>query len=146
MADRVEFLETDSVRLDIAVCRKVAELYAGGRGACVFAPTQADAQLYDALLWTFDDQSFVPHSLCGCAKGTEDRVAVTAEECNPNGADVLVVGGAVDGERILYLAGLFAEVIDFVPKTNAVLTVKARERFRILRDAGLPVSFTPQGR
>lgn len=146
MAATIKFLETDSARLDIAVCRKTAELYSEGKRVCIYAPTQAEAQLIDALLWNFDDQSFIPHQLAGCARGTEDQVAVTAEPCNPNGAQVLIVGGAAQGETVAGLAGIFEEVIDFVPKASASLTEKARERFRVLRDSGLPVTFIPLGR
>lgn len=146
MAATIKFLETDSSRLDIAVCRKTAELYSEGRRVCIYVPTQADAQLIDALLWNFDDQSFLPHQIAGCARGAETPVSVTAEACNPNGAQVLIVGGAAQGETVAGLAGIFEEIIDFVPKASASLTEKARERFRFLRGSGLSVTFIPLGR
>src|SRR5258708_15176555 len=40
----------------------------------------------DTLLWTYDDQSFLPHAQRGDGKAEDQPVLITAEEGNPNSA------------------------------------------------------------
>ena len=49
----------------------------------------------DNLLWTYDDQSFLPHAQAGDGEPACQPVLLTTEEDNANGANVLfLVGGA----------------------------------------------------
>lgn len=146
MAVRVEFIETDSPRPDIVACRKVAGLYAAGERVCVVAAGRSEAAALDALLWTFDDQAFVPHSLTGDSGENCDQVALLTEAINPNGASTLVVAGDVTREVLLEAAPLFDFVVDFVPKHSERATALARERYKALGGAGHSMAFRPLGR
>jgi DNA polymerase-3 subunit chi len=54
------------------------------------------AEAIDNLLWTYDDQSFVPHEQAGDGDSARQPVLITVEEANANAANVLfLVGGAV---------------------------------------------------
>ena len=54
------------------------------------------AEAIDTLLWTYDDQSFLPHAQQGDGDSARQPVLVTVEEANVNAANVLfLVGGAV---------------------------------------------------
>ena len=49
----------------------------------------------DTLLWTYDDQSFLPHAQSSDGDSARQPVLITVEDENPNGAQVLFcVGGA----------------------------------------------------
>jgi DNA polymerase-3 subunit chi len=53
------------------------------------------AEAIDTLLWTYDDQSFVPHAQAGDGESARQPVLITVEDANANAANVLfVVGGA----------------------------------------------------
>ena len=53
------------------------------------------AEAIDNLLWTYDDQSFLPHAQQGDGDGARQPVLITVEEANANAANVLfLVGGA----------------------------------------------------
>jgi DNA polymerase-3 subunit chi len=53
------------------------------------------AEAIDNLLWTYDDQSFVPHAQAGDGDSARQPVLITVEEANANAANVLfLVGGA----------------------------------------------------
>lgn len=146
MAARVEFIETDSPRPDVVACRKVAELCASGERVCLLAAGRAEAAALDALLWTFDDQAFVPHSLTGDSGENGDRVALVTAAINPNGASTLVVAGEVDKEVLLLAAALFDFVIDYVPRHSPDATALARERYKALGGAGHSMGFKPLAR
>jgi DNA polymerase-3 subunit chi len=53
------------------------------------------ADAIDNLLWTYDDQSFLPHAQAGDGNSARQPVLVTVEDAIPNAANVLfLVGGA----------------------------------------------------
>ncbi|MBW8708405.1 MAG: DNA polymerase III subunit chi, partial [Alphaproteobacteria bacterium] len=49
----------------------------------------------DTLLWTYDDQSFLPHAQAGDGEAGDQPVLISMEEGNPNSAQIVFyVGGA----------------------------------------------------
>lgn len=67
------------------------------------------AELLDAQLWTYRDDSFLPHGLAGDATDAHQPILITTGTDNPNGAACrFYVDGAVpqsaDGyERVVYM-------------------------------------------
>lgn len=65
---RVDFylLESDqnSARLNVA-CRLLEKAYLRGHKVFVLCNNKEDAELIDELLWTFKEDSFIPHNLQG---------------------------------------------------------------------------------
>jgi DNA polymerase-3 subunit chi len=115
----------------------VEEEHAAGRRVYVWASSEAQARELDELLWTFRDDSFVPHGLWQGQSPFDEPVAVGWRPGNPNAADCLVLARDASPPEI---AG-FARVVDFAPVDEPALREAARTRFRAFRDAGLPVRF-----
>ncbi len=91
----------------------IESLTAGGRRLVVWVADEGRRQIFDDWLWTFDKQSFVPHSVWQPALGAvDDPVVLLGEPGNPNGATVLVIGDDLPGED---WARTFEEVHDFIP-------------------------------
>jgi len=63
----------------------------------VIRPESAErAQAIDNLLWTWSEESFLPHAQWGDGDPAKQPVLIAVEEGNPNGAEVLfLVGGTV---------------------------------------------------
>ena len=67
------------------------------------------ATAIDALLWTYRDDSFLPHGLAGDEADPDQPVLITTEEGNPHAADVrffvdrAVPRSGVGYERIFFL-------------------------------------------
>lgn len=88
-------------------CRLVEKLYLAGRRVAVWLADERKAQLFDQYLWTFADESFVPHSLVrGDQDGGEDPVIlITGSLSGTSVVDVLVlldVPDNLDGLRGFY--------------------------------------------
>lgn len=49
----------------LVACRLLEKAYAKGHKVYVHCENQADAEVLDELLWTFKDESFIPHNLQG---------------------------------------------------------------------------------
>jgi DNA polymerase-3 subunit chi len=59
-----------------------------GWKAVVEVGSRERAEALDAVLWTFRDDSFLPHGLAGSESDAEQPVLLTTGGENPNGADV----------------------------------------------------------
>ena len=57
--------------------------------------TAERSDMLDTLLWTYDDQSFLPHAQQGDGDAAQQPVLISVEEGNPNAAQIVFyVGGA----------------------------------------------------
>lgn len=140
----MEFIEVKAPTLTDAAVLAAASLYGKGSSVYVLCPSEAEAVKIDGLLWTYDDQSFVPHSIWRGGESISDPVAVGwLEEQNPNGADVLLVAGERPFKEVLGTAGLFRCVVDLVPHGDEAAKKAARERFRSFRNEGYSPVFKP---
>ena len=59
-----------------------------GWRAVVETSSRERASALDAMLWTFRDDSFLPHSVSGEATDPDQPVLITTGEANTNGAQV----------------------------------------------------------
>lgn len=67
-AKRIDFYLNESNQQEalwLLACRLLEKAYLKGHRIFVFCDNQKDAELLDELLWTFRDDSFVPHNLQG---------------------------------------------------------------------------------
>ena len=101
-----------------------------GWRAVVETSSRERATALDAMLWTFRDDSFLPHGISGEATDPDQPVLITTEQANANGAQVrFFVDRAVPqtGEgyqRIVYLfSGHDPDAVG-----------EAREAWKALRD------------
>ncbi|MGZ6008509.1 MAG: DNA polymerase III subunit chi, partial [Rhizomicrobium sp.] len=66
-----------------------------GWRAVIRTESSERADAIDNLLWTYNDQSFLPHAQAGDGNPKRQPVLIPVEEDNPNDANVLfLVGGA----------------------------------------------------
>ena len=137
-APRIDFYlleETQGVACDATACRIAEKAWFHGHRVHLHVDSPESARRLDDLLWTWRDESFVPHSVCGADEpaGAGGGAPVTIGWGTlPDFADDVLVNldsRVPDGfER-------FARVAEFVgaaePARNA-----GRERFRRYRAHG----------
>ena len=75
----------------LEACRLVERLYSSGRRVAVWVSDRGRAGVLDEYLWTFAQNSFVPHVLWDGGDGDEPVAIVTGTLTNPNRAEALVV-------------------------------------------------------
>ena len=100
------------------------------------------ADAIDTRLWTFDDQSFLPHAQAGDGDPARQPVLITVEEGNPNGANVLfLVGGAAppawDGDA----AKGFTRIVLMFDGRDPTALEKARTAWKDAKAAGHEVTY-----
>lgn len=134
---QVEFFEVRGPRWQQALCVQVERLYEAGQRVYVLADAEAGARHLDELLWTFRDDSFVPHGLWQGGAGVDEPVVVGWQEGNPNGAHCLMLARGAPPARV----DGFRRVLDLAPVDVPELRDAARERFRAFQARGLTPAF-----
>jgi DNA polymerase-3 subunit chi len=105
----VLFYQLDRQPLDRVLPGLLERTLQRGWRAVVQAGSRERAEALDGLLWTYAEESFLPHGMARDGFTAEQPVYLTADGDNPNGATVrfLVDGADADGlaayERVVYL-------------------------------------------
>jgi DNA polymerase-3 subunit chi len=90
------FYHLERKSLDDVLPGLVERTLSRGWRALIRTESAECAAAIDSLLWTYDDQSFLPHAQTGDGDSGRQKVLITVEEANANAADVLfLVGGAL---------------------------------------------------
>jgi DNA polymerase-3 subunit chi len=120
-----------------------------GRGMRVVvelgAPERVDA--LDQTLWTYADDSFLPHGVARDGDGPLQAVYLTTGAENPNGARVRI---CADGARVADAAaredaGQYERLILMFDGADEDALVDARAQWKSLKEAGYTLSYWQQG-
>jgi DNA polymerase-3 subunit chi len=112
-----------------------------GRGwrAKVRSMDPSKLEALDALLWTYRDESFLPHGLASEPHAERQPVLLSDRDETPNGAEALFVVDGDPGD----LAGHTRCVLIFDGRQEVALT-EARRLWTRYRKAGHPVTYWRQ--
>ncbi len=118
----------------VLACRVADKARRAGHRVVIHAPSPEEARHMDRLLWTFQEQSFVPHGLLGEADPA----------CNP----ILIGDAAQATEEHDVLINLAREVPTFFSRfqrlaecvdNEQAVREASRQRYRFYRDRGYPL-------
>ncbi|MGH1418480.1 MAG: DNA polymerase III subunit chi [Hyphomicrobiaceae bacterium] len=96
----------------------------------------------DLSLWTYRDDSFLPHAISGQAGvNSEDQpILLTSENEAPNGAGIRFL---VDGAEAESFAG-FSRIVYLFDGADEAAIANARQEWRAAKDAGCSVTYWQQ--
>ncbi len=115
-------------------CRLVEKAYAQGRRVYLHLDGEADVNRIDALLWTFREQSFIPHGALGKIDPKMTPVLLGCDQ-DPSSEDDVLVNLAAQVPAWFGRFRRVAEIID----GDAVVKRFGRERYRFYKDRGYPL-------
>lgn len=108
-------------------------LYLAGRRVVVWLADERKAKMFNDYLWTFADESFVPHALSSDTEAVDEPVVVTTGELGKSkGKQSLVL---LDPPEDLAALALFEDVHDFITTAAA-----DAGRLEAWRGTGFPVT------
>jgi DNA polymerase-3 subunit chi len=115
-------------------CKLVEKVY--GQGHRVYIHTDSDGEVrhLDRLLWTFREQSFVPHGAIGASDPGLTPVLLGTGEA-PEREDDVMINLAAEVPGFFNRFKRVAEIIDVDPEVKRV----GRTRFRFYKDRGYPL-------
>jgi DNA polymerase III subunit chi len=119
-----------------------------GWRAAIKTDTAERSDALDTLLWTYDDQSFLPHAQLGDGEAAGQPVLITVEEGNPNSANIFFyVGGAQPSDWAAL--NELARVVLLFDGRDAEALAAARAAWKEAKGAGHDVTYwkeTPSGK
>ena len=119
-----------------------------GWRAAIKTDSSERSDALDTLLWTYDDQSFLPHAQLGDGEAGGQPVLITVEDGNPNAAQIFFyVGGALPADWS-GLSDLARVVLLFDGRDETALAA-ARAAWKDAKSAGHDVTYwkeTPSGK
>jgi DNA polymerase III subunit chi len=140
MPTDVSFYHLTRDRLEQALPKLAARAFAQGLRTVIRAGDDARVQALDQLLWTYEDESFLPHGTARNGHADLQPIYITADDQVPNGARLLMlVDGRLDADidqfdRCFYL---------FDGRDDAAL-VTARAAWKQLAAQGLSLTYWQQ--
>ena len=111
-----------------------------GWRAVVQAGSQERVEALDTLLWTYREESFLPHGTKRDGNPAEQPVYLTDGEDNPNGSTVRFL---VDGAAVGTLEG-YARLVYLFDGRDAAAVAKARELWKRAKDGGCATTYWQQ--
>jgi DNA polymerase-3 subunit chi len=115
-------------------CRLVDKAYGQGRRVYIHAGSDAELQQLDRLLWTFRDQSFIPHGPVDRADTAFTPVLLGRGE-PPQGEDDVLINLAAEVPGFFSRFQRVAEIVD----TDEQVRQAARDRYRYYQERGYPL-------
>jgi len=126
--------------LERALPRLLEQARTRGYRIVVRAASAERAEHLSALLWTYDEASFLPHGTARDGSPAGQPIWLSDRPENPNGAAMLVL---VDGVEALDL-GEFERCADLFDGNDAAAVESARERWRRAAAAGHALTYWQQ--
>ena len=111
-----------------------------GWRAAVQATSQERVEALNTLLWTYREDSFLPHGMASDGAPASQPVYLTEADDNPNGA---VVRFLVDGAA-LEDASAYVRVVHLFDGRDPDAVAKARTDWAAAKDKGYEVSYWQQ--
>ena len=141
---QVGFYHLHHLPLEQALPRLLEKALAAGFRAVVMAGSAERVAFLDDLLWTYTDESWLPHGSARDGEPDLQPVWLTDAEENPNGATLLVL---CDGARPAGLEG-YVRCLDLFDGNDAEALAAARDRWRRCKADGHELVYyqqTPSG-
>ncbi|MBY0295887.1 MAG: DNA polymerase III subunit chi [Methylobacterium sp.] len=107
----------------------------------VQATSEERLQALDDHLWTFSDESFLPHGTDRDPDAGTQPVVLTLRDANPNAATIRFL---VDGAPLPEDAGSYARICVLFDGSDQDALLFAREQWRAAKEAGHSVAYWQQ--
>lgn len=140
-ACEVWFYHLERTGLEQALPDLLEKTLAKGWRALVRSPDPERLEQFDAWLWTWRDDSFLPHGLASEVHADRQPVLLTSELANPNAANALFL---IDGADPGPLDDFERCILLFDGRDEAAVSA-ARARWTAFKAAGHPASYWKQG-
>ena len=144
------FYHLERRELDDALPGLIEKTLERGWRAMIRAESADRAAAIDNLLWTYSEQTFLPHAQVGDGEASRQPVLITVEDDNANNANVLfLVGGAAPPQWDSALANSLTRIVLMFDGRDAGALATARASWKDAKAAGHDVTYwkeSPSGK
>ena len=136
----IGFYHLLSMPLERALPRLLERARAAGHRIVVRAASAERVEHLNALLWTYDEASFLAHGSARDGNAADQPIWLTAAAENPNKASLLILVDGVEADD----AARFSRIADMFDGNDEDAVAAARERWRRAKAAGHSLTSWPQ--
>jgi DNA polymerase-3 subunit chi len=136
----IGFYHLSSTSLERSLPKLLERAWTQGHRIVVRAASPERVEHLNAMLWTYEEASFLPHGSVRDGNAAMQPIWLTHRSENPNDASLLVVVDGVEAEDI----GSYARCADLFGGNNAGAVEAARARWRRAREAGHTLTYWQQ--
>jgi DNA polymerase IIIc chi subunit len=142
MAANIVFIVLNSAVKSRIVCDLAEKCYLNDRRIVVFSESDEECRKFDSLLWTWKQQSFVPHKYIEkLSEPQQEPIVITSQiESNANFDTVLMID-PLPVETVV----MFQEAIDFAEKYDSQGIELSRKRYKIYKEHNLNIDTLQPG-
>ena len=139
---RIDFYHLQKQTLEDVLPKLLEKALSTGQKIKVKVGNEERVEFLNAHLWTYRDESFLPHGSKKDGFGADQPVWLSAEDDNPNGAKLLFLtdGAETSPDEIQK----FERVFNIFDGSNAESLQKARDCWKGLKSAGFEMHYWQQ--
>ncbi len=134
---RIDFYvlpENSTTHPESVACRLTEKAYSQGHRIFIHTGNREQAQYLDQLLWTYKQDSFLPHALCDSELADDSPIQIGSGDEPSGDCDVLInLSGEVPG-----FFSRFERVAELVAG-DSTARQQSRDAFRFYKDRGYPL-------
>ncbi len=139
---RVDFYHLQNKRLEDVLPKLLEKVYAINKRAIVRIGNSERIEFLNSLLWTYDEQSFLPHGSKKDGAAEMQPIWLTSENDNPNGADFLFL---TDGaEANIEEVQQYERVLNIFDGNSTESVEKARIFWKELKQQSVDIFYWQQ--
>lgn len=136
----ISFYQLLHTPLERALPKLIEKVLESGARAVIRTGSTERAEALNGALWTFDQDSFVPHGTALDGNAPLQPVWITPDEENPNGADILVL---TDGAESAEVAN-YRRCLEMFDGRDEAAVADARRRWKAYKDAAHELTYWQQ--
>lgn len=136
----VAFYHLEKSPLETALPRLLEKTLKAGKRAVVMAGSELRVEALTTLLWTYGQETWLPHGSAKDGNAADQPVWLTAEDENPNGAEFLFLTDGAASERLADYERIF-ELFD---GNDPAAVEAARARWKGYEEAGFGLAYWQQ--
>lgn len=137
----IRFYHLERSPLEAALPLLLGKSLERGWRAIVKAASPERIAALDAALWTFAEDSFLPHGRAADPHAADQPILLTEDDANPNAAAALFL---VDGAAVPADPASYQRVSVMLDGTDAAAIAEARRTYRLLRESGHTLEYWRQ--
>ena len=131
MSAEIVFIVLNSAVKSRIVCDLAEKCYLNKQRIVIYTKSEEECEIIDSLLWTWKQQSFVPHKyLDRLSKSQNEPIVLTTNIESAAGYDTVLLVDPLPMEII----SQFSKVIDFAEKYDSQGIELSRKRYKLYKD------------
>jgi DNA polymerase-3 subunit chi len=141
----IRFFHLEQTTPERALPALVQDAYANRLKVIIEVPDDDLLNILDERLWTFAEESFLPHAIVNDGAPSRQPILLTAESYNGNGAEVrFLLGGAKAGSSLAASRTAYARIVILFNGSDEQEVAAARAQWAELKAAGRNITYWRQ--